>query len=41
VQAALDHLLALGATRLDTGDACPGAIALADVDGNTFCLVGP
>jgi catechol 2,3-dioxygenase-like lactoylglutathione lyase family enzyme len=37
--AALEHLLALGATRLDAGHACPGAIALADVDGNEFCLV--
>jgi hypothetical protein len=41
VQAALDHLLALGATRLDIGRACPGAIVLADVDGNEFCLVEP
>ena len=39
VEAALDHLLALGATRLEAGDACPGAIMLADVDGNEFCLV--
>jgi Glyoxalase-like domain len=36
----LDHLLALGATQLDVGH-CPGAIALADVDGNTFCLIHP
>ena len=35
----LDHLLALGATRLDIGQACPDAISLADVDGNEFCLV--
>jgi hypothetical protein len=41
VQAALDHLLALGATHLDIGDPCPGAIVLADVDGNQFCLVEP
>ena len=41
VQAALDHLLALGATRLDIGHACLGAIVLADVDGNEFCLVEP
>ncbi len=34
-----DYLLALGATRLDIDQACPGAIALADVDGNEFCLV--
>jgi hypothetical protein len=36
---AVDHLLALGATRLDVGHACPAAIALADVDGNPLCLV--
>ena len=41
VQATLDHLLALGATGLDTGYGCPGAIVLADVDGNEFCLVEP
>jgi len=40
-QAALDHLLALGATGLDSGHGCPGAIVLADVDGNAFCLVEP
>ena len=41
IQASLDHLLALGATRLDIGRACPGAIVLADVDGNELCLVEP
>ena len=35
----LDHLLTLGATRLEIGHACPDALALADVDGNAFCLV--
>jgi len=40
-QAALDHLLALGATRRDVGHQCPGAIALADVDGNELCLADP
>jgi predicted enzyme related to lactoylglutathione lyase len=39
VRAALDHLLALGATRLAIGQGCPGAIPLADVDGNELCLV--
>jgi hypothetical protein len=39
--ATLDDLLALGATRLDAGPACADAIALADVDGNEFCLVEP
>jgi hypothetical protein len=38
---ALDDLVALGATRLDTGATCAGAIALADVDGNALCLVEP
>lgn len=40
-QAALDRLLSLGATRRDVGHACPGAIVLADVDGNELCLVEP
>jgi hypothetical protein len=35
----LDHLTALGASRLATSLACPGAVALEDVDGNQFCLV--
>ncbi len=35
---ALEHLVALGATRHDTTPACPGATALHDVDGNPFCL---
>ena len=42
VDAALYRLVSLGATRLDDDDirhACPGAIALADVDGNELCLV--
>ncbi len=41
VPSTLDHLLTLGATPLAAGLACPGAIALADVDGNKFCLVEP
>ena len=36
---ALQHLLSLGATRRNTGHACPGGIVLADIDGNKFCLV--
>jgi predicted enzyme related to lactoylglutathione lyase len=40
-QATLDRLLAYGATRVEVSDACTGAIALADVDGNGFCLVEP
>ncbi len=39
--AVLDHLLAIGASRLDVGHGCLGAIALADVDGNEFCLFDP
>jgi hypothetical protein len=39
IQAALDRLLSLGATRVERGLGCPGAIALADVDGNDLCLV--
>ncbi len=35
---ALEHLLALGATRNDIDLACPGATPLRDVDGNPFCL---
>ena len=38
-KAVLEQLLALGAARLDVGDACHGAIPLADVDGNQFCLL--
>jgi hypothetical protein len=39
-QATLDRLVSVGATRLDE-DACPGAIGLADVDGNPLCLIEP
>lgn len=38
-QQAHDHLVAVGATSSIHGHGCPRAIALADVDGNTFCLV--
>lgn len=39
--AAAVELASLGATRLDAESApgCPGAIALADVDGNPLCVV--
>jgi hypothetical protein len=40
-QSALDHLAAAGATRVGAGHGCPGAIALADVDGNELCVVEP
>ena len=40
IDAALDELLRLGATRLgDDGLGCLGVVALADVDGNKLCLV--
>jgi Glyoxalase-like domain len=38
LSAALDHLVMLGAARDDPAHACPGATALHDVDGNSFCL---
>jgi hypothetical protein len=40
-QAALEHLIALGATRPEVGPACPDAIRLIDVDANELCLVEP
>jgi hypothetical protein len=40
MKVAQDHLVALGATRTNiVGHACLNSIALADVDGNEFCLV--
>lgn len=41
VPAAVDQLLALGAARIEIARACPGAVALADVDGNAFCVLEP
>ena len=35
-EAEIDRLVALGATRLDIGDA--GVVSLADPDGNEFCV---
>ena len=37
--AALNHLLDLGATPVTATTSCPGASTLADVDGNRICLV--
>lgn len=34
-----DAVLALGATPRDDGPDCPGAVALADVDGNAICVL--
>ena len=39
VSAMLQHLAGLGATPVDVGHACSDAVAVADVDGNTFCVV--
>lgn len=39
--AQLERLRSLGATSLGAERACPGATALADVDGNRFCFVEP
>jgi hypothetical protein len=38
-EATLARIVALGATPLDSVQPCAGAIALADVDGNHFCLM--
>lgn len=40
VPTAIDELLALGAQRTDAAG-CNGSVALADVDGNAFCLLRP
>lgn len=37
-EAEVDRLISLGATRLDHGQCEPGWTALADPDGNEFCL---
>jgi hypothetical protein len=39
VETTLDDLVALGASCLEHTHRCPGAIGLADVDGNEFCLL--
>jgi hypothetical protein len=36
--AAIDRLIALGATRPNRSGSCPDAVPLIDVDGNQFCL---
>ena len=40
-QAEVERLVALGATRLDTGRGGAGPVVLADPDGNEFCLLPP
>ena len=39
VQAEVERLVALGATRLDSGQEAGDAIAMADPDGNEFCIL--
>ncbi|GAB3932140.1 VOC family protein [Micromonospora vulcania] len=41
LEAEVDRLLSLGATRLDTSRGKVGAVVLADPDGNEFCLLTP
>jgi hypothetical protein len=38
LHSALDHLLALGSTRVHFGPGCSDVTTLVDVDGNHFCL---
>ncbi|MFC0531826.1 VOC family protein [Phytohabitans kaempferiae] len=38
-QAEVDRLLSLGATRIDAGQADAGWVAMADPDGNEFCVL--
>ncbi|MFG2054436.1 VOC family protein [Micromonospora sp. NPDC048930] len=40
-QAEVDRLLSLGATRIDTGQCEAGWVAMADPDGNEFCVLTP
>jgi len=39
LRAEVDRLVALGATRLGTGQGDAGEVVMADPDGNEFCLV--
>ena len=41
VQDEIDRLTGLGAQRLDDAGGHPGAVVMADVDGNEFCLLPP
>lgn len=40
-QAEVERLLSLGASRIDTGRDEAGRVAMADPDGNGFCVVAP
>ncbi|WP_155368226.1 VOC family protein [Catellatospora vulcania] len=37
-EAEIDRLLSLGATRIESGGGEPGGVAMADPDGNEFCV---
>ncbi len=41
LRAEVDRLVSLGATRIDPGQADVGRVAMADPDGNEFCVVSP
>jgi len=41
LQAEVERLLSLGATRIDTGQGEAGRVAMADPDGNEFCVLTP
>jgi len=40
-RAEIERLLSLGATRIDTGGNGDGSVAMADPDGNEFCVMSP
>jgi predicted enzyme related to lactoylglutathione lyase len=40
-QAEVDRLVSLGATRVDLGEGSAGRVAMADPDGNEFCVLTP
>jgi hypothetical protein len=39
VDAEVERLVSLGASRLDIGQGEPGWVGMADPDGNEFCLL--
>jgi hypothetical protein len=41
LRAEVDRLVSLGATRIDHARADAGRVAMADPDGNEFCVVSP
>ena len=41
LRAEVDRLVSLGATRIDLGQADVGRVAMADPDGNEFCVLSP